>query len=119
MKIKFLTVLIARSMATKIPREVRAYELPILEQVHGSDSLEVVDERFIDADPVDAGSELQRLESLYGTHAKRDIPFARMAFRNADELEDAIIDATLADDETDGDVQGVKSRRRAKPADPE
>ena len=24
-----------------------------------------------------------------------------------------------SDDETDGDVQGVKSRRRAKPADPE
>lgn len=112
MKLKILTVLIARSMATKIPREIRAYELPILEQVHGSDALEVVEERACEVPHVDPKSELQRLEALYGTHAKKDTAFARMAYRNADELEDAIAEATVADE-----LEAERPARRRKSAD--
>jgi hypothetical protein len=61
-KLALLTVLIDRDATVRIPTTVYEYELPVLEEIHGEQSVSVVDSRDVSVDitAADAYAQLMR-----------------------------------------------------------
>lgn len=72
MKIKVKCVDIRRSETTVIRVEVPAWELPLLEALHGKTALTPAGDRVIEGDVPEATAEFERLSARYGAELNKD-----------------------------------------------
>jgi hypothetical protein len=97
---------------TTLPTAVPAWELPILQVVHGPDNVKVVGEKLIDRQPPEAHDEFVRLTNRYGRSEQEDgtkgPPFTHIVWgqlgqqKLAEAIQSAITEApqgSLVDDE--------------------
>lgn len=66
MKVKMQTVDVRRSELTTIRVTVPAWELPVLQALHGATKVTPVSESLVEAQTPDADTEYQRLSGRYG-----------------------------------------------------
>ena len=80
MKYVFYNVLIVRDANFHIPRVCAAWELPILQEIHGEAEVIVGDEIQVERDHVEAAGEKARLERLYKVEEDSKIPFVEVTY---------------------------------------
>lgn len=82
--LKFMKVEIRRNESHTLPLEVAAWEVPILQAVHGD--VEVIEEKLVDREAPDAADEFARLANRYGQVRNEDggkgIPYVASVYGN-------------------------------------
>lgn len=87
---RFVNVLVIRDERLSMPRYVGAWEIPVLQVVHGVDKVEVNGKDFIDVDRElpDPTAEFDRLSRRYGDDEKTGVSHVSMAYAGARGVED-------------------------------
>lgn len=86
---QMVNVLVKRSEHLAIPRAVGAWEVPILELVHGSDKIEVLDEvTEVDRELPEPLAEFERLERRYGRDEESGRSWVSQAYAGARGISD-------------------------------
>lgn len=81
---RYIEVLVNRDERLSIPRQVPAWEVPVLRLVHGEEKIE--EREYIDVpqrDYPDAGDEFNRLVQRYGEDVATETPFVAMVYGHA------------------------------------
>lgn len=101
--IKFKVLRIAATEHTKHRVEVAAWEVPVLEALHGGENIEEVDGFTVDRDAPDAAEEFQRLAARYKKGDGMEVPYVASVYGNhtvgINALRAAITEATTEEQE--------------------
>lgn len=112
---KRVLVRVDRSMTDKTPKLVWEHEIPVLEEIHGKDTVIVEDPSKLDKMPMDhygigeefkcvsVGDEFGRLEAVYGMHDKVELSVVEKVYGSLAEgrFEEALGKNCIAKDEFD------------------
>lgn len=102
---RMVNVLVERSEHLAIPRAVGAWEVPVLELVHGTDKVRVLDTvTEVNRELPDPLAEFERLERRYGRDEESGRSWVSQAYagaRGINDLERAMQDSQAAVEEAD------------------
>lgn len=96
MEIQKVRVEVMRDALCKVPKEVGAHEVAVLQAVHGDAAVTVTDEDVGTVTVTDVGEEYSRLAQLYGVDNERRQSHVEIAYgRNTGQLASALRAATV------------------------
>lgn len=101
---RMVKILVVRDERLSIPCVLGAWEIPILQLIHGHEKVEVQDDYVrVSRDPPDAFAEFERLEKRYGEDEKTGDSWVSKAYAGARGIADlqAAIDASQDGAEVD------------------
>jgi hypothetical protein len=108
MTVRNVMVTVVRNESTKIPKIVRPWEVPILEDIHGAENILIggAVEKEIDELP-DAQDEYARLEQAYGMNGDTKNPYVQIVYGNGRAGVKALEEAIEAS--ANGDVEAAQA----------